>query len=89
MWDGEVIKVEAEIKKNAFKDANNTNLDFCVMATSGNHVLEVYGVSRYHDINTRWSFTVNGSEWLDFTVDHLNGYRHMSHVDSDTVVEFG
>ena len=65
MWDGEVVKFETPIKKKnkVKKLANNTKLDFCVMATPGNHILEVYGASKYSDESTRWSFSVNQSEW--------------------------
>ncbi len=53
MWDGE-IKTQTQEAAHADEDA--TVLDFCVDATPGNHLLELYGAEDCCDATTKWSF---------------------------------
>jgi len=65
------------------------DLGFCVNATAGNHILEVYFVSKSSMETTMWTFKCSGSEWMNFTQYNLNQYRYLSQIRGDTVVEFG
>lgn len=38
------------------------------------HTLEVYGAEGCCDGTTKWSFSVNDGDWLDFTVINLNRF---------------
>jgi hypothetical protein len=64
-------------------------LDFCVDATPGNHLLELYGAEDCCDATTKWSFSVNDGEWQDFTTDNLNNYKKLPDIEGDTIIEFG
>jgi hypothetical protein len=65
-----------------------SELNFCVDATAGNHILEVYGSSRV-DKSSRWTFQVNGGKWQDVTQENLNKFKRLEQIKGDTVVEFG
>jgi hypothetical protein len=51
-------------------------LNFCVDATAGNHIFEVYGSSSM-DSSSRWTFQVNGGKWQEFTQVNLNKYKKL------------
>jgi hypothetical protein len=40
------------------------------------HYLEIYGAEGCCDGTTKWSFSVNGSNWYAFTTKNLNIYRY-------------
>jgi hypothetical protein len=56
LWDGQVVKSIRSAKKTQ-------DLGFCVNATAGNHILEVYFVSKSSQVSTQWTFRCNGAEW--------------------------
>jgi hypothetical protein len=84
MWDGKIMK---QFNRNLDSKANK--LDFCVDATAGNHIFEVYGSENCCDKTTKWTFQVNGGKWEDFTQENLNEYKRLPQIKGDTVVEFG
>ena len=43
-----------------------------ITLSKGNHVLELFGSEGCCDGTTKWTFQVNGGEWLDFTTENLN-----------------
>lgn len=53
MWDGEI---KTQVAESMHADENSTLLDFCVNATAGNHLLELYGAEDCCDATTKWSF---------------------------------
>jgi hypothetical protein len=65
------------------------DVGFCVNATAGNHILEVYFVSKSSMETTSWTFNNNGGQWMNFTQYNLNEYKYLAQIRGDTVVEFG
>jgi hypothetical protein len=54
------------------------------------HILEVYGVSKFDDVNLgAWSFGVDDMDWETFTLSGLDNYRVEPQIEGDTVIWFG
>jgi hypothetical protein len=84
MWDGKIVN---QYSKNVASKADK--LDFCVNATAGNHIFEMYGSESCCDKTTKWQFQVNGGKWEDFSQANLNRYKVRAQIKGDSVVEFG
>ncbi len=67
-------KMQMQEEGDIWHGAESTLLDYTITLSKGNHMMELYGAEGCCDGTTAWSFSVNGGEWLDFTVKNLNHY---------------
>ncbi len=70
--DGEIVKQETS---DIWEGGSSTKLDFTTTLSKENHQLELIGSEGCCDGTTRWSFQVNGGDWLDFTTENLNSFK--------------
>ncbi len=68
--DGEVVMQETS---DIWEGGRSTKLDFTTTLSKGNHQLELFGSEGCCDGTTRWCFSVNGGDCLDFTTANLDG----------------
>jgi hypothetical protein len=81
MLNGKVVSMTKDGKKS---------MDFCQNLKKGNHVLEVFGATRGLDTKvTKWTFRVDKSEWMVFSLKTLKKFRVMKQIKSKTTIWFG
>ena len=69
--DGKIVKQE---EQDIWDGGKSEKLNFEIVLNESMHILELYGGEKCCDGTTKWSFSVNDGDWLDFTVENLNKF---------------